>query len=681
MQQLASFLSGTWQSGRGRSRLIYHAISGEALWEVTSEGLDMAAARQFAIEKGAPALRAMTFIERAAMLKAVAKHLLSEKERFYALSAQTGATRADSWVDIEGGIGTLFTYASLGSRELPDDTLWPEDELIPLSKEGGFAARHLLTSKSGVAVHINAFNFPCWGMLEKLAPTWLGGMPAIIKPATATAQLTQAMVKSIVDSGLVPEGAISLICGSAGDLLDHLDSQDVVTFTGSAATGQMLRVQPNIVAKSIPFTMEADSLNCCVLGEDVTPDQPEFALFIREVVREMTTKAGQKCTAIRRIIVPQALVNAVSDALVARLQKVVVGDPAQEGVKMGALVNAEQRADVQEKVNILLAAGCEIRLGGQADLSAAGAFFPPTLLYCPQPDETPAVHATEAFGPVATLMPAQNQRHALQLACAGGGSLAGTLVTADPQIARQFIADAARTHGRIQILNEESAKESTGHGSPLPQLVHGGPGRAGGGEELGGLRAVKHYMQRTAVQGSPTMLAAISKQWVRGAKVEEDRIHPFRKYFEELQPGDSLLTPRRTMTEADIVNFACLSGDHFYAHMDKIAAAESIFGERVVHGYFVLSAAAGLFVDAGVGPVIANYGLESLRFIEPVKPGDTIQVRLTCKRKTLKKQRSAEEKPTGVVEWAVEVFNQHQTPVALYSILTLVARQHGDFVD
>lgn len=681
MQQLASFLSGTWQSGRGRGRLIHHAISGEALWEVTSEGLDMAAARQFAIEKGAPALRAMTFIERAAMLKAVAKHLLSEKERFYALSAQTGATRADSWVDIEGGIGTLFTYASLGSRELPDDTLWPEDELIPLSKEGGFAARHVLTSKSGVAVHINAFNFPCWGMLEKLAPTWLGGMPAIIKPATATAQLTQAMVKSIVDSGLVPEGAISLICGSAGDLLDHLDSQDVVTFTGSATTGQMLRVQPNIVAKSIPFTMEADSLNCCVLGEDVTPDQPEFVLFIREVVREMTTKAGQKCTAIRRIIVPQALVNAVSDALVARLQKVVVGDPGQEGVKMGALVNAEQRADVQEKVNTLLAAGCEIRLGGQADLSAAGAFFPPTLLYCPQPDETPAVHATEAFGPVATLMPAQNQQHALQLACAGGGSLAGTLVTADPQIARQFIADAARTHGRIQILNEESAKESTGHGSPLPQLVHGGPGRAGGGEELGGLRAVKHYMQRTAVQGSPTMLAAISKQWVRGAKVEEDRIHPFRKYFEELQPGDSLLTPRRTMTEADIVNFACLSGDHFYAHMDKIAAAESIFGERVVHGYFVLSAAAGLFVDAGVGPVIANYGLESLRFIEPVKPGDTIQVRLTCKRKTLKKQRSAEEKPTGVVEWAVEVFNQHQTPVALYSILTLVARQHGDFVD
>ncbi|MFT2915756.1 phenylacetic acid degradation bifunctional protein PaaZ [Enterobacter sp. 01-M-02-PA-ECC] len=619
MQQLASFLSGTWQSGRGRERTITHAISGETLFEVTSEGLDMAAARRYAIEHGGEALRAMSFIERAAMLKAVAKHLLSQKDRFYALSAQTGATKADSWVDIEGGIGTLFTYASLGSRELPDDTLWPEDELIPLSKEGGFAARHVLTSKSGVAVHINAFNFPCWGMLEKLAPTWLAGMPAIIKPATATAQVTQAMVKAIVESGLVPDGAISLICGGAGDLLNQLDSQDVVTFTGSASTGHSLRVHPNIVAHSIPFTMEADSLNCCVLGEDVTPEQPEFALFIREVVREMTAKAGQKCTAIRRIIVPEAQVEAVSQALIARLENVVVGDPAQEGVKMGALVNSEQRADVQEKVDHLLASGCQIRLGGKADMQAAGAFFPPTLLFCPQPDETPAVHATEAFGPVATLMPCRNSEHAMQLA------------------------------------------------------------RAGGGEELGGLRAVKHYLQRTAIQGSPSMLAAIGKQWVRGAEVLEDRVHPFRKYFEELQPGDSLLTPRRTMTEADIVNFACLSGDHFYAHMDKIGAAESIFGERVVHGYFLISAAAGLFVDAGVGPVIANYGMENLRFIEPVKPGDTIQVRLTCKRKTLKKQRTAEEKPTGVVEWAVEIFNQHQQAVALYSILTLVARQQGDF--
>ncbi|MGP6945549.1 phenylacetic acid degradation bifunctional protein PaaZ [Klebsiella pneumoniae] len=679
MQQLASYLSGAWQTGRGRARTIHHAITGAALWEVTSEGLDMAQARRFAIERGGKALQAMTFIERSAMLKAVAKHLLEQKDQFYAISAQTGATRADSWVDIEGGIGTLFTYAGLGSRELPDDILWPEDELIPLSKQGGFAARHVLTSKSGVAVHINAFNFPCWGMLEKLAPTWLAGMPAIIKPATATAQLTQAMVKAIVDSGLVPEGAISLICGGAGDLLDHLDSQDVVTFTGSAATGQQLRAHPNLVAKSIPFTMEADSLNCCVLGEDVTPEQPEFALFIREVVREMTAKAGQKCTAIRRIIVPLAQINAVSDALISRLHKVTVGDPAQEGVKMGALVNSEQRQDVQESVNKLIAAGCEVLLGGEADLSAAGAFFPPTLLYCSQPDETPAVHAIEAFGPVATLMPYRDRQHALTLARAGGGSLAGTLVTASGELAREFILGAARAHGRIQILNEASSVESTGHGSPLPQLVHGGPGRAGGGEELGGLRSVKHYMQRTAVQGSPTMLATIGQQWVHGAQVNEDRIHPFRKYFEEIQHGDSLLTPRRTLTEADIVNFACLSGDHFYAHMDKIAADESIFGERVVHGYFLISAAAGLFVDAGVGPVIANYGMEKLRFIEPVKPGDTIQVRLTCKRKTVKRQRSADEKATGVVEWAVEIFNQHQQAVALYSILTLVARQQGDF--
>jgi len=561
MQQLASYLSGAWQTGRGRARTIHHAITGAALWEVTSEGLDMAQARRFAIERGGKALQAMTFIERSAMLKAVAKHLLEQKDQFYAISAQTGATRADSWVDIEGGIGTLFTYAGLGSRELPDDILWPEDELIPLSKQGGFAARHVLTSKSGVAVHINAFNFPCWGMLEKLAPTWLAGMPAIIKPATATAQLTQAMVKAIVDSGLVPEGAISLICGGAGDLLDHLDSQDVVTFTGSAATGQQLRAHPNLVAKSIPFTMEADSLNCCVLGEDVTPEQPEFALFIREVVREMTAKAGQKCTAIRRIIVPLAQINAVSDALISRLHKVTVGDPAQEGVKMGALVNSEQRQDVQESVNKLIAAGCEVLLGGEADLSAAGAFFPPTLLYCSQPDETPAVHAIEAFGPVATLMPYRDRQHALTLARAGGGSLAGTLVTASGELAREFILGAARAHGRIQILNEASSGESTGHGSPLPQLVHGGPGRAGGGEELGGLRSVKHYMQRTAVQGSPTMLATIGQQWVRGAQVNEDRIHPFRKYFEEIQPGDSLLTPRRTLTEADIVNFACLSGE------------------------------------------------------------------------------------------------------------------------
>lgn len=679
MQQLASYLCGAWQNGRGAERTIYHAVSGEALWSVTSEGLDMAAARRFAIDKGGKALRAMTFIQRAAMLKAVAKHLLAEKERFYAISAETGATRADGWVDIEGGIGTLFAYAGMGSRELPDDTLWPEDAPILLSKQGGFAARHVLTSRDGVAVHINAFNFPCWGMLEKLAPTWLAGMPAIVKPGTASAQLTQAMVKSIVESKLVPDGALSVICGGAGDLLEHLEEQDVVTFTGSAQTGQRLRCHPNIVARSVPFTMEADSLNCCVLGHDVTPEQPEFTLFVREVVREMTAKAGQKCTAIRRIIVPEKHLDAVRQALVAKLEAVKFGDPAQEGVKMGALVSREQRDDVEAKVTALIAAGCERVTAGRVDTSLPGAFYPPTLLLCLQPDEITLVHQPEAFGPVATLMPYRDDEHAFALARAGCGSLAGTLVTANGELARQFILGAARAHGRIQILNEEASKESTGHGSPLPMLVHGGPGRAGGGEELGGLRAVKHYLQRTAIQGSPSMLAAIGGQWVRGAAVREDPVHPFRRYFEELQPGDSLLTARRTVTEADIVNFACLSGDHFYAHMDKIGAAGSFFGERVAHGYFVVSAAAGLFVDPGVGPVLANYGLENLRFIEPVKPGDTIQARLTCQRKTVKAQKTPEDTPAGVVEWAVEVTNQHQQPVALWSILTLVARRNGDF--
>lgn len=675
MQQLTSYLAGSWVMGHGKERTINHAISGEALYQVTSEGLDMAKARRYAIDHGGKALSAMTFVERAAMLKAVAKHLLANKEAFYEISWQTGATRADSWVDIEGGIGTLFAYAGMGNRELPDDVLWPEDETIPLSKQGGFAARHVLTSKSGVALHINAFNFPCWGMLEKLAPTWLAGVPAIIKPGTASAQVTHAMVKSIVESGLVPDGAISLICGGVGNLFDLLDEQDVVTFTGSASTGQKLRCHPNIIARSVPFTMEADSLNCCVLGEDVSPEQPEFALFIREIVREMTAKAGQKCTAIRRIIVPGQQLENVTLALKAKLEKIQPGDPMQEGVRMGSLVSLEQRDDVQQKVDLLLAAGCKAVVGGKADTSTAGAFYPPTLLLCQQPDETPAVHELEAFGPVATVMPYRDTEHAMTLARAGQGSLAGTLVTADGNIARQFVLGAARAHGRIQVLNQESSVESTGHGSPLPMLVHGGPGRAGGGEELGGLRAVKHYMQRTAIQGSPTMLAAVSRQWSYGAAVTEDPVHPFRRHFDDLQIGESLLTARRTITEADIVNFANLSGDHFYAHVDKIGAAESFFGERVAHGYFVVSAAAGLFVDPGVGPVIANYGMENLRFIEPVKIGDTIQVRLTCKRKTAKPQKTAEDRPVGVVEWAVEVLNQDGQSVALYSILTLVARK------
>ncbi|CAI0981628.1 phenylacetic acid degradation bifunctional protein PaaZ [Serratia fonticola] len=686
MQQLTSYLSGAWVYGQGQSREIQHAVTGEPLYQVCSDGLPLAASLSYARKLGGTALAKMTFQQRAQMMKAVAKHLLANKEALYQISYQTGATRNDSWVDIEGGIATLFSYAGLAGRELPDDSLWPEDELIPLSKQSQFAARHVLTSRPGVALHINAFNFPCWGMLEKLAPTWLAGMPAIIKPATASAQLTQVMVKLIIDSGLVPEGALQLICGGVGDMFDHLDYQDAVTFTGSAQTGQKLRSHPRLLEKSIAFTMEADSLNCCVLGEDVTPEMPEFALFIKEVSREMTSKAGQKCTAIRRIIVPAARIVEVQQALLQRLAGVKIGDPQLEQVRMGALVNQEQRDDVQQKVEFLLRNGCEPLCGATLDKlevvgdgAQSGAFYPITLLYCADPFRHQAVHGTEAFGPVATLMPYQTTEQAIELALLGQGSLAGSLVTADAELASQFIRATACAHGRMLVLDRHAATESTGHGSPLPLLVHGGPGRAGGGEELGGLRAVKHYMQRTAIQGSPSMLAAISREWVRGADVVAEQVHPFRKYFEQLQIGESLLTARRTITEADLVNFACLSGDHFYAHMDKIGAAESLFGERVAHGYFVVSAAAGLFVDPGVGPVIANYGMENLRFIEPVKIGDTIQVRLTCKKKIRKPQKTAEDRPHGVVVWDVQVLNQHQQAVALYSILTLVARQEGDF--
>ncbi|MFI8415822.1 phenylacetic acid degradation bifunctional protein PaaZ [Serratia sp. NPDC078593] len=685
MQQLNSYLAGRWQFGQGNLRQIHHAVTGEALYQVCSDGLPFADSLDYARRQGGAALAQMTFQQRAQMLKAVAKHLLANKEQLYEISYQTGATRNDGWVDIEGGIATLFSYAGLASRELPDDTLWPEDEPIVLSKQGQFVARHVLTSRPGVALHINAFNFPCWGMLEKLAPTWLAGMPAIIKPATASAQLTQAMVKLIIDSGWVPEGALQLICGGIGDLFAHLDYHDTVTFTGSAHTGQQLRAHPRLLAKSIPFTMEADSLNCCVLGEDVTPDMPEFTVFVKEVVREMTSKAGQKCTAIRRIMVPAVRVAEVQQALLHRLAAVKVGDPQLESVRMGALVSVEQRDDVQQKVDSLLRNGCEPLCGGRVpagealgDAAANGAFYPPTLLYCADPLNHLAVHETEAFGPVATLMPYQTTEQAIELALSGQGSLAGSLVTADPALATQFIRATSCAHGRMLVLDAAAAAESTGHGSPLPMLVHGGPGRAGGGEELGGLRAVKHYMQRSAIQGSPTMLAAIGKEWIRGAALVEEPIHPFRKYFEQLQIGESLLSARRTVNEADIVNFACLSGDHFYAHVDKIGAAESLFGERVAHGYFVVSAAAGLFVDPGVGPVIANYGMENLRFIEPVKIGDTIQVRLTCKKKIRKPQKSSDDRPHGVVVWDVQVLNQHQQAVALYSILTLVARQRGE---
>jgi len=624
-------------------------------------------------------LRAMTFHERAAALKAIAKHLMEKKEDFYQLSFKTGATRADSWPDIEGGIGTVFSYASLVTRELPNDVVLVEGDMERLSRNGSFVGRHILTPKVGVAVHINAYNFPVWGMLEKIAPSLAAGMPVIVKPATPTAYLTQAVVKEMLSVGTLPEGAIQLICGSAGDLLDHLNEQDVVTFTGSASTGQALRNHPNLIANSVPFTMEADSLNCAILGQSVRPDDEEFALFIKEVAKEMTFKAGQKCTAIRRIIVPEESIDAVVDALSVRLAKMTLGDPTQEGVRLGALVSAEQADDVRSKVAELtseatIAYGSDQAMPLVGLESNAGAFYPATLLRCENPLEAEKIHSVEAFGPVATVMPYSNLGDAVTIARLGKGSLVGSVYTYDDVEARTIILGTAPWHGRMLVLNRDCAGESTGHGSPLANLVHGGPGRAGGGEELGGVRAIKHYMQRTAIQGSPTTLMAITNEYHAGAREKHDVVHPFKKYFEQLAIGETLVTHRRTVTEADIVNFGCISGDHFYAHFDDIAAKDSFFGQRVAHGYFVLSAAAGMFVDPNPGPVIANYGLENLRFVEPVPAGTTIQAKLTVKRK-IKKARRGDDKPNGVVVWAVEVSNQNQELVAVYDILTLVERQ------
>ncbi|MBC7601547.1 MAG: phenylacetic acid degradation bifunctional protein PaaZ, partial [Ramlibacter sp.] len=598
----------------------------------------------------------------------------------YKVSHLTGATRPDSWVDIEGGIGTLFAYASMGSRELPSSNVLHEGPALALGKNGGFAGTHILVPRGGLAVHINAFNFPIWGLLEKFAPSFLAGVPCIGKPATSTSYLTEAMVRLVIESGILPPGSLQLVIGSTGDLLDRLDGQDAVTFTGSADTAAKLRVHPNIVRNSIPFNAEADSLNCAVLAPDVEPGDEEFDLFVKEVAREMTVKAGQKCTAIRRAIVPSKHIDEVSQRLRARLAKMVIGDPSLEDVRMGALASHEQKKDVGERVAALLK-NAELVFGERDGFSpkgdgvSEGAFFSPTLLLARNPMGDDSVHDIEAFGPVSTLMAYDGLDEALVLAAKGKGSLVCSLVTKDPATAALFVPAAAMTHGRILVLDREAAAEPTGHGSPLPMLKHGGPGRAGGGEELGGVRAVKHYLQRTAVQGSPTMLAAITGEHVRGATVTEDGTHPFRKHFEDLKIGDSLLTHRRTVTEADIVNFGGISGDYFYMHFDDIAAKESQFGKRIAHGYFVLSAVAGLFVSPAPGPVLANYGLDTLRFVKPVGIGDTIRARLTAKRKIDRNRKDAKGVGQGVVAWDVEVTNQDEELVASYDILTLVSKR------
>jgi oxepin-CoA hydrolase/3-oxo-5,6-dehydrosuberyl-CoA semialdehyde dehydrogenase len=677
--RLQSYAQGHWVTGTGRPTELFHAVTGEKIAEATSEGLDFKGMLEYAHRVGGPPLRAMTFHQRARMLKAMAQHLMAHKEELYQVSAATGATKADSWIDVEGGIGTFFVYASQGRREFPDETFFIDGSVERISKGGTFLGRHLCVPLEGAAVHINAFNFPCWGMLEKLAPTFLAGMPAIVKPATVTAFLAERLARTMLDAGILPQGALQIICGGVGDLLDHLTCQDVVTFTGSATTGRKLKSHPRVISESVRFNLEADSLNYCILGPDAVPGSEEFDLFVKEVVKEMTVKAGQKCTAIRRTIVPEGMTEDVVRALSKRLAGAILGDPSVEGVRMGPLAGRAQVGEVSGNAD-RIAASCERVYGDPERFEVVGAdpakgsFFPSLLYYCDAPFQKSEPHEVEAFGPVNTVMPYHALDEAIALARLGRGSLCGSVVTADDSVARDVILGTAAYHGRLMVLNRHNAKESTGHGSPLPHLIHGGPGRAGGGEEMGGVRGVLHYLQRSAVQGTPATLTAVGREWVKGAPQLNDGIHPFRKHFEELRIGETWLTHGRTVTEADVVNFAGISGDFFYAHMDDAAAKASLFGRRVAHGYFVLSAAAGLFVDPAPGPVLANYGLDNLRFVKPVYPGDTIRVRLTCKQKTAKETLDGQV-PQGVVAWDVEVTNQDAETVAVYTILTLVQRR------
>jgi oxepin-CoA hydrolase/3-oxo-5,6-dehydrosuberyl-CoA semialdehyde dehydrogenase len=676
---LQSHIAGRWH-GAEASTPLHSALDNGLIFHTHAEKIDFEEALHYARKTGVRTLMQSDFQRRAQLLKALALYLMERKEELYEISHLTGATRPDSWVDVEGGIGTLFAYASMGSRELPSSNVLHEGPAMALGKRGGFAGTHILVPRGGVAVHINAFNFPIWGLLEKFAPSFLAAMPCIAKPATATSYLTHAVVRMMMESQLLPEGALQLVIGGTGDLLDRLTGFDAVTFTGSADTAVKLRSNANLLRQGVPFTAEADSLNAAILAPDIGPDDPEFDLFVKEVAREMTGKAGQKCTAIRRVIVPEQHADALGARLRERLAKIVVGNPRVEGVRMGALASMDQHRDVSERVE-MLARGNEVLFSARdgfhpvGENCASGAFFAPTLILCRNAMVNDAVHDIEAFGPVSTMMTYRDLDEALELAARGRGSLVTTLVTRDPALAAYAVPIAASTHGRVHILEREAAVDSTGHGSPLPQLKHGGPGRAGGGEELGGIRAVKHFLQRAAVQGSPTMLTAVTGEYVRGGAVKESELHPFRRHFEDLEIGHSLLTHRRTVSEADIVNFGGVSGDYFYMHFDEVAARDTQFGKRIAHGYFVLSAAAGLFVSPAPGPVLANYGLDNLRFVAPVAIGDTIRARLTCKRKVDRNRSDEQGRGQGVVAWDVQVTNQHDELVASYDILTLVQKR------
>jgi oxepin-CoA hydrolase / 3-oxo-5,6-dehydrosuberyl-CoA semialdehyde dehydrogenase len=674
MALLHSYVTGSWVTPEGDGRPVFDAVTGDEVTRVSSAGVDMAAALDYGRAVGGPALRALTFHQRAGLLKALGSYLREHRDELYALSARTGATLGDTRFDVDGGIGVLLSYASKARRELPNDTSCADGGLEQLGRSGQFAGQHIMTSRRGVAVQVNAFNFPVWGPLEKLAPAFLAGVPSLIKPASQTAYLTERLVRLIVDSGLLPEGAVQLVCGSTGDLFDHLTEQDLVSFTGSAATARQLRAHPAVVARAVRFNAEADSLNCSILGPDGQPGTAEFDLYVRQLVTEMTVKAGQKCTAIRRGFVPAGLAGQVAEAAMEQLALVVVGSPDDDRVRMGALASLEQREEVRRGVKALLAAG-RLVFGDPEHVDVVGAdaergaFISPLLLRCDDPGRAEP-HEIEAFGPVATIMEYSGADDVIGLAARGRGSLAGSIVTGDALFARDVVLGTAPWHGRLLVLDSDDAKESTGHGSPLPQLVHGGPGRAGGGEELGGIRGVLHYMQRTAVQGSPRVLSAVTGSWVPGAARDAGGVHPFRKSLADLRPGDTVIAGPRRVTLVDIEHFAEFTGDTFYAHMDEAAAkANPFFDGRVAHGYLVLSFAAGLFVQPDPGPVLANYGIENLRFLTPVYPGDELTVTLTCKQIIPR-----EDAGHGEVRWDTDVTNQNGASVAKYDVLTMVAK-------
>jgi len=674
MNKLGNLVADQWVEGDGDGKLLASAVSGEPVAAISSNGLDFKAMLDHAKSIGGPNLRKLTFHERGDMLKALAQHLNEIKQEFYALSTQTGATRKDSWPDIDGGISTMFVFSSKGRREMPNDHVYLDGNVEQLSRNGTFVGQHICTPKLGAAIHINAFNFPCWGMLEKLAPTILAGVPAIIKPASSTAYLTELMVRRIVESGILPPGSVQLICGGVGDLFDHLDCQDTIAFTGSKTTAEMLQAHPRVVSESVAFTAETDSLNMSILAPDAVPGTPEFDLYIQEVTREMTTKAGQKCTAIRRIIAPSAIAGEVVKALSSALASIRIGNPALKDVDMGALASQGQRNEIRDRIKDL-SAEADVVYGGSDDFdvidadSEKGAFFMPTLLHCEKPLSASAVHSVEAFGPVSTVLPYDSIDEAIELARLGEGSLVGSIITNDNKIARELVLGTAAYHGRMVVINRHCAAESTGHGSPLAHLVHGGPGRAGGGEEMGGVRGVLHYMQRTAIQGSPQTLSAIGHRWIKGADEIDPGVHPFRKTFEELELGDTFKSASREVTLDDINHFAEFTGDNFYAHMNEEEAAKNPFFEgRVAHGYLIVSFAAGLFVDPDFGPVLANYGVDELRFMQPVNYGDSLKVRIACKQKTLRGDSGY-----GEVRWDAEVTNQDDEIVAQYDVLTMVA--------